>query len=136
MILLVAATILINAGNHTMSLRSGGVDRSNIVHVPANGRGPLPVVINFQGGGGDGAGQQKYSQMDRVADREHFLVIYPTGVRRTWNAGTCCAYAMSHQIDDVGFVRAIIDDVAKQTPIARRDDQQASIAKPVDAEWK
>jgi polyhydroxybutyrate depolymerase len=120
MILLVAATILINAGNHTISLRSGGVDRSYIVHVPAGGRGPLPVVINFHGGGGDAAGQQKYSQMDRVADREHFIVIYPNGVHRTWNAGTCCAYAMSHQIDDVGFVRAIVDDVAKQTPIDRK----------------
>src|SRR5438105_14343154 len=117
MIVLLAATILFHAGNQTVSLRSGGLDRSYIVHVPQGARGPLPVVINFHGGGGDGAGQQKYSQMDRVADREHFIAIYPNGVRRTWNAGTCCAYAMSHQIDYVGFVRAIIHDVSKHTPI-------------------
>ena len=50
--------------------------------------------------------------MDRLADRETFVAVYPNGSGRfgkrllTWNAGTCCAYAVINNVDDVGFVRA------------------------------
>ena len=58
-----------------------------------------------------------------VADREHFIAVYPNGTGRgrflVWNAGTCCGRAPLQGIDDVGFVRAMIDDLAKRTPIDR-----------------
>jgi polyhydroxybutyrate depolymerase len=43
--------------------------------------------------------------------RERFL---------TWNAGTCCGAAAASQVDDVAFVRALLDD------LARRIDYDAS----------
>jgi polyhydroxybutyrate depolymerase len=27
----------------------------------------------------------------------------------TWNAGACCGYALTHKVDDVGFLRTLID---------------------------
>jgi len=120
---MIAAALLAIAalapGDHRFTLH----ERAYIVHVPpgAGGR-PLPVVVNLHGGGGNAENQQRYSGMDRVADREHFLVVYPDGTGRlkrmlVWNAGTCCGASVA---DDVGFIRAVIDDVAKRTPIDRK----------------
>src|SRR5258706_3835861 len=115
-------------GSHTVTLTHVARERSAIVHVPpaAAQKTALPVVLNFHGGGGHGANQQEYSLMDRVADRETFVVVYPNGTGRfgnrllTWNAGTCCVYAVINQVDDVGFARALIGELARQMPIDRR----------------
>jgi polyhydroxybutyrate depolymerase len=63
--------------------------------------------------------------MDEVSDREGFLVVYPNGTGRfsnrllTWNAGTCCGYALDNKIDDVGFVNALLVDLEKHAQIDR-----------------
>ena len=31
----------------------------------------------------------------------------------TWNGGNCCGYASENNVDDVGFTRAVLDDLAK-----------------------
>jgi polyhydroxybutyrate depolymerase len=82
---------------------------------------PRPaVVLNFHGGGAHARAQQAYARMDALADRKGFLVVYPDGtgpVRErflTWNAGTCCGAAAGAQVDDVSFVRALLDDLAER----------------------
>ncbi|HEX5688445.1 MAG TPA: PHB depolymerase family esterase, partial [Roseiflexaceae bacterium] len=115
-------------GDHTVTLQHGGRERSAIVHVPrqAAERSALPVVLNFHGGGGHGANQKEYSLLDALAESENFLAVYPNGTGRlsgrllTWNAGTCCAYSVINKIDDVGFVRALIERLADKFPIDRR----------------
>ncbi len=119
---------LLGPGDHVIALKHGGRERSAIVHVPARAqeKTALPVVLNFHGGGGHGANEQDYSLMDRLADRETFIAVYPNGTGRfekrllTWNAGSCCAYAAINNIDDVGFVRALIAELSDKLPIDRR----------------
>lgn len=116
---------MLTPGDHRIEIRHGGLLRSYIVHVPPGAAPPRPLVINLHGGGGNAAGQQQYSGMDAVADREHFLVVYPNGTGRlldrllVWNAGTCCGTAPAKGIDDVSFIRAVVDDVARRTPVDR-----------------
>jgi polyhydroxybutyrate depolymerase len=119
-----SSAAILAPGDHTIELKHGGIARSYIVHVPRGRQdGAFPVVLNFHGGGGNAQNQQRYSGMDRIADREHFLAVYPDGTgrtsMRTWNAGTCCGYAAANQIDDVGFVRAVITDLARKIPVDR-----------------
>ena len=84
------------------------------------------VVLAFHGGGGEADGFKGYAGLDRVADREGFLVVFPNGSgvlpRRllTWNAGECCGYAMNQHVDDVGFTIAVLDDLARRTTIDPR----------------
>jgi polyhydroxybutyrate depolymerase len=119
---------LLSAGDHTFSIRHGGRARSYIVHVPSavSRDQPLPVVIAFHGGGGEAEGFQRYAGLDAIADRHGVLIVYPNGsgpLRRrllTWNAGECCGYAMNQQVDDVGFAIAVLDDVARRTPVDAR----------------
>ena len=85
------------SGDHDRKLGK----RTYIVHVPrdAAARAPLPVVVAFHGGGGNATGFAKYAGLDRVADREGFVVVNPDGTGRlgrrllTWNAGDCCGQA-------------------------------------------
>jgi polyhydroxybutyrate depolymerase len=68
-------------------------------------------------GTGGSANQFEFDyRFTEYANESKFIAVYPEGVRsngilglRTWNAGTCCDYAMDHQIDDVKFIRELID---------------------------
>ena len=55
--------------------------------------------------------------MNEVSDRHGFLVVYPDGTGRarllTWNAGTCCGLAVRENVDDVGFVRAMVGELSR-----------------------
>lgn len=110
-------------GDYSFSIEHGGQKRSYLVHVPpqAVNRKPLPVVLNFHGATSNGRQQERYSGMDSAADRFGFIAVYPNGTGRlghlSWNAGLCCAFAMFHREDDVGFVRALVDDLPKRTAI-------------------
>ena len=114
-------------GDHELSLRHGDRDRSYIVHVPpgADKLKRLPLVLNFHGGGGRAKTQKDYSRMDGLADKEGFLVVYPNGTGGlagrllTWNAGTCCGYALDNKVDDVGFVLALLRHLEGFVPIDR-----------------
>jgi polyhydroxybutyrate depolymerase len=77
----------------------------------------VPVVFNFHGWGSTGIAQALYSGMIGKADAETFVVIHPEGYAHSWNAGTCCAGPAGALIDDVAFVRAILDDVATLVPV-------------------
>lgn len=105
------------AGTHELTVTVDGRDRHYRAYTPAGGTAGRPVVILLHGGGGNGELFQRVTHLDRVADSGGFVAVYPDGSGRlgdkllTWNAGTCCAYARERNVDDVGFVRAIVDDV-------------------------
>lgn len=117
----------LTAGEHTIRLKHEGRERSYIVHVPklASERRPLPVVLSFHGGGGWAAQQQDSTRLHELGGRERFIVVYPNGTGRlrnrllTWNAGSCCGFAAESSVDDVGFVEALLDDLARRTPVDR-----------------
>jgi polyhydroxybutyrate depolymerase len=112
-------------GDHEFFLTHQQLRRSYLIHVPpqvAQGQ-PLPVVLNFHGGGSHAEVVKAYTRMDRAADRDGYIAVYPNGSSGfgnrflTWNAGSCCGPAVALQIDDVGFVHAILDELPKRTPI-------------------
>jgi polyhydroxybutyrate depolymerase len=118
----------LTSGDHQVSLRHGGRQRSYIVHVPPGARdGPYAVLLAFHGGGGNASGFQQYAELDRVADRELFVVVYPNGTGPlpnrllTWNAGDgCCGYARTNNINDVGFVATLLADLEERIRIDRQ----------------
>jgi len=107
-------------GDYTRSLQLDGRTRTYIVHVPPkyDGKHPTPIVLAFHGGGSN-ARQMVYNcGLSEKADKEGFIVVYPNGtgsqdMRLTFNGGNCCGYAMKNNVDDVGFTRSVLDDLAK-----------------------
>jgi polyhydroxybutyrate depolymerase len=95
-------------------LAHDGAPRTFRVHVPPgyDGSEPRPLVLMFHGGGGSGRQfEQASSRMNPIADREGFIAVYPdgSGALQTWNGGGCCGYAVTNDVDDVGFVSALLD---------------------------
>lgn len=110
------------AGDTAYALTIQGRRRTYLLHHPAShpDASRLPLVLVLHGGMGTARGIQRVSGMNAAADREGFIAAYPQGSswggrgRGTWNAGGCCGYAMHQQVDDVAFLRAVIDDIERR----------------------
>jgi polyhydroxybutyrate depolymerase len=95
------------------------------VYVPARADaiGPLPVVVVLHGHGGTARQAMRVSRMNELAEARGFLAVYPEGSSwmgtpwRSWNAGACCGYAMERQVDDIGFLRELLADLAQAYPV-------------------
>jgi polyhydroxybutyrate depolymerase len=57
---------------------------------------------------------------NRIADRDGAIVVYPEGVGRHWNDGRDLHdTAARENVDDVGFMLALVEDVARNHPLDR-----------------
>ena len=99
-----------------VEIEHDGATRSYELHLPPgyDGETPLPLLLSFHGFTSSGLGQQELTNMDVTADSEGFLVAYPNGLDQSWNAGACCGRSATKDVDDVGFTRAVIDDIAER----------------------
>jgi polyhydroxybutyrate depolymerase len=115
-----AASDGLPAGELRREIQHAGLERSYILYVPAvlpRDR-PVPLILVFHGGTGNANSAVRMSGFNALADQYEFLAAYPNGTNRlgddfllTWNAGGCCSYAQEQDIDDTGFVRAVVADV-------------------------
>ena len=100
-------------GSSTLSVKSGGLTRTAILHVPEKydpDKGTL-LVLNFHGFSSAGWQQALLTRMSQASDERGFIVAYPEGIATSWNAGDCCGTAWTDSVDDVGFVRALLDEI-------------------------
>ncbi|MCX5999985.1 MAG: hypothetical protein NTU41_10465 [Chloroflexi bacterium] len=114
----------IPAVNELRSLDHSGIERTYFLHVPSGlyeGE-PVPLVLVFHGGGGNGTSLVGFSGFDKVADREEFIAVFPDGVGGNWNDGRENFASESHQlnVDDVGFTDALIETIAGEFPVDRK----------------
>ena len=86
------------------------VIRSYYMSYPNNAIGSTPLIINMHGFGSNAQEQQFYSEMDQIAHSENIAVVYPEGLNNAWNVFT---FWDGNSYDDVGFISAIIDDIAE-----------------------
>ena len=102
----------------------GNLTRTYYFHVPpALSRSRLlPLVLAFHGGGGTPAIIERESKFSDLADREGFLVAYPEGIHKTWNdgRGVKAIAAQKDNVDDIGFITALINDVARLHKVDRK----------------
>jgi polyhydroxybutyrate depolymerase len=111
----------LTAGDHTRTLRVGELERRYRVYIPkkCDASKATAVVMVFHGGGGNPESMIRLTGMNTKADEAGFLVVYPFGTGKlantllTFNGGECCGYAMDNKVDDVGFTRELLDDLAK-----------------------
>ncbi len=98
------------AGNHRFTVDAGSGPRQVILHVPPGGRrGTRPLVLGLGGAGQTGSAFEHITGYSRLADREGFLVAYPTatGARPFWNISG----RMAGKPDDVVFLSKVLDRV-------------------------
>jgi polyhydroxybutyrate depolymerase len=96
-----------------------GVKREFIVYTPKGYNSPtakkFPVVFNFHGGGMSHLEQMFYTEMNKCADKNQFIVVYPLGINKDWNVGFEMSY--KNGTDDIGFTSAIITHLKEKFKI-------------------
>jgi poly(3-hydroxybutyrate) depolymerase len=111
--LLAVASLFLAAAHgfaQTLTLKVAGASRTATLHVPSSGLNKPPLVFLLHGLGGDGPGMQSTTQMDPIADREKFIVAYPSAVGGTWDyAGAKNDYAFFQAIIDTAVARYQVD---------------------------
>lgn len=106
-------------GDRLCSIQHNGMKRNYLIHVPAglDKSKKFPLLIALHGGLGSGKRMTDLTMggFNTLADLEHFIVVYPDGIGRNWNDGRLnmpASYkAHNHNIDDVGFISALIDEI-------------------------
>jgi len=97
----------------SISLESSGQTRTSLLHVPDKydpTQGSM-LVLNFHGFLSAGWQQALLTRMSTESDNRGFIVAYPEGVAASWNAGDCCGTAWSDSVNDVKFVRDLLDRI-------------------------
>lgn len=92
-------------------IESHGRTRSFLYRLPP-GHSPdlhFPLVVALHGRGGQGDSAERLGRVSELADREGFVVAYPDGVARSWNDLRGVTTASRRDVDDVGFIRDLID---------------------------
>jgi polyhydroxybutyrate depolymerase len=105
----------------TDSLVFGGIQRSYLVHLPSSYTGTvaLPLVIALHNLSGSAAGFETMTGFSAKSDTENIVVVYPngTGNPASWNCGGSWSTTVTNINDDVGFIAALIDTLAKRYTI-------------------
>jgi polyhydroxybutyrate depolymerase len=113
-----SAHVAVPVGSSTQTLEIGGRKRTFRVYRPAGLADPAPLVVMLHGGFGTAAQAEGYYGWDAEADAAHFLVAYPDGVDRAWNAGGgCCGTPAKQGVDDVGFITAMISTLRAEVAV-------------------
>jgi polyhydroxybutyrate depolymerase len=125
----------VEPGSHTHTISMNGFERTYIVHVPAayKAQTPLPLVIMLHGGGGTAKAAIWETAWAAKADKEGFLAVFPNAMARNpakrssfagnpqlWNDGSERFYPGQNPPDDVGFIAAMLDDLAARFSLDER----------------
>jgi polyhydroxybutyrate depolymerase len=105
------------AGDHKRELEVGGLKRWYMVHLPPryDPAKPMPLVMALHGLSMNAPLMAWFTGLNKSADREGFIVLYPNGtgpveVLRGWNAGAFPLDTVKGSPDDVAFLTKVLDD--------------------------
>lgn len=118
-----------------VSLEVGGLRRRSLIYVPPgyDGTTPVALVLMLHGMGGDAATAAMDTGWSAKAKREGFIVAYPEATRPdaekspslsrnppAWNDGSGRFHAGERGIDDVAFIRGLIERISTDHRIDAR----------------
>jgi polyhydroxybutyrate depolymerase len=104
----------------------GGRRRRYYVHVPPvnDPHTPVPVVLALHGATLNGPMMARMTGLNTKADEAGFVAVYPdgTGSRSSyyWNGGPGPNPAARGNVDDVAFIRAVLDDLPNEVRVDPR----------------
>lgn len=96
-------------------LQSGSFTRSYLLHLPPDSSRlrPTPIVIVFHGAGMTAGQMSHVTHLSAVADLHGFAVLFPQGYQQSWAVPGGSTPAQKAGVDDVSFVRSLIDSVGQ-----------------------
>lgn len=107
----------VDVSGHTVVV--DGRSRTVLIHVPPklDASGETPVVLAFHGLMQSGRSFARLTRLNRLADEEGFVVVYPEGYLRSWNDGDDSKLATRKGIDDLAFIRVLLEALPEIAPV-------------------
>src|SRR5690349_18743224 len=101
------------------TLEHDGHTRTYTLHSPANLEGDekRPLVIVLHPASSSGKAMQAITDFDTDADANNFFVVYPDSLESIWDDYRSLGMEDIEPVDDVGFLQALITEIAKDHPI-------------------
>ncbi|HBE01027.1 MAG: hypothetical protein A2096_10460 [Spirochaetes bacterium GWF1_41_5] len=111
---------------HTLKIIVGQTTREYTIYLPSayDGEKTLPAVLMFHGGGGQSLHAMKETGWNKKAEKEGFIAVFPQAMppdparpisfrnnSPIWNDGSGRFHAGKKDIDDIGFINALIDEL-------------------------
>ncbi len=115
------ATTPLPDGTVELELRHQDRDRSYLLRVPDESGGDLPLVLQLHGRGIDAVKLDGWTRYSALADEAGFVLAMPSAIDDIWNDGRYRGpeWQGHAEVDDVGYLLAVVDDVAERVPIDR-----------------
>lgn len=109
-------------GTSIHHIDAGGRDRGYRLYMPAGLAAAPALVVMMHGYSATARQAERASRWDEMADSNKFVVAYPEGLGRAWNINGrgCCGRPAIEGVDDIGFIRAAVADIAKNVGIDPR----------------
>lgn len=115
-----------SAGLRHGALSVHGLQREYLYYAPSglSPDAPVALLLAFHGGGGTAENFANTADFQDLARQKGFIVIYPQGLGRngqggTWTTGDEApgSPAVRNGVDDVAFVRALLDQFSEELPV-------------------
>jgi polyhydroxybutyrate depolymerase len=106
-------------------------ERCYITHIPevVDASSKAPLIVELHGWAGSAFETRALTDVTLLADEVGAIVVHAEGIlventtldmggnEESWNAGYCCGDALYHEIDDVGYLRAVIARTVEAYPV-------------------
>jgi polyhydroxybutyrate depolymerase len=92
-----------------------GRQREYIIHLPPSFQSisKLPILFGLHGGGGTDENTIKFYNLNDLADKNGFIVIYPNAIGKSWAIPGFSARSKKADstVDDVHFISVLLDTI-------------------------
>ena len=118
-----------NIYSKTVKLTSNIEGRTDIVvNLPKafKKKDKWPLIISLHGFGGSSRIQDFYVRLNKFQNKFGFVFVSPNGLKNSegkgfWNASNFCCDFENKKVDDVAYIKSIIEEVSKSRAIGRID---------------
>jgi len=114
----VTGSKIVSAADRTMNttvstIQVGKMTRSYTVLTPAKKTlsASAPIIMVLSGLNANQPGEITRDQLTSYAIAGDAEVVYPLAYRESWNAIGCCSWAADANVNDVGFIEALVKQV-------------------------
>ena len=98
-----------------------GIERSYLIYTPPQFKQDteLHVIIALHGGGGTAERTESFYQLNPLADKHGYIIVYPNAINKSWNIPETASRVKNADttINDLHFMQVLIDTLTKENII-------------------